>query len=533
MTLLFLGTFGGCSPSAELIDENGLSFEAAESIIEQTAPSEIDWAQAPDCRSKLRLLQEGLVAGTIGGLENTPFTLISDQPLARLAGWPGVDQQGLQGGYAGAEEATKPCAIRVGEMHEHKAEHRVLGRERIRSSYQSGSHMEKNPAYEAAQARLRQAEKASKPGKSSIISVGDPLIDLFGTLIGGAITGVGQWGQGDQVEEAIDALMATPRSIEHPKYRSYHFERTNIRASREAVIPVTMTDRRLQQSWRISLKRREIRDLAILDGLDRQDRDYANYRESSMTDQAFRQWQDEPPELPLDDMIASLLTAPVSSSIDRIASLKKPADQREKPQADAGSGDDNFFDAAALPRASFGEPVIAGRQTSRMLARSEAAATASVVQIVDGDQRGQGVYVAPVFVLTTSDLVVGRGLIDVENSDGGSVLGLVATVDRSRGLALIQVPRPGRAAILNDESGHLAGSRDLSSHDRKNVSVNAGGRLIAQDKSRSDADLAHHDGPILKGNLLLGFRSKHGPDISAQEIKAFLKEQDDVLVSHR
>lgn len=473
------------------------------------------------------------MAGSIGGLENTPFTLITDQPLARLTGWPGVDQRGVQGRYAGAEETTKPCAIRVGEMHKHKAEHRVLDRERVRSSYQSGSHMEKNPAYEAAQARLRQAEKASKPGKSSIISVGDPLIDLFGTLIGGAITGVGQWGEGDQVEEAIDGLMATPRSIEHPKYRSYHFERTNIRASKEAVIPVTMTDRQLQQSWRISLQRREIRDLAILDGLDRQDRDYANHRESSMTDQEFRQWQDEPPELPLDDVIASLLTAPVSSSVDRVANLEKPADQREKSRADAGSSADNFFDAAALPRASFGEPLITGRQTLLKPARSEVVAKASIVQIVDGDRRGQGVYVAPVFVLTTSNLVEGRGLIDVENGDGGSVLGLVATVDRSRGLALIQVPRPGRAAILDDEGAHLAGSRDPSSHDQNNVPIGAGKRIIVHDKLRSGADLAHHDGPVLKGNLLLGFRSKHGPDISIEEIKAFLKEQDDILVSHR
>ncbi len=355
-------SLGGCYPPTELLEDNVAALEAVETMKEGTHTPRVDWAKAPGCRDKLRLLQEGLSTGSVASLEATPFKLVSDEQFMHPAGWAGPGRSGLAGLKSTYDDPAKPCVIRMGEMRDHKTDHQLISRERVRSSYRSGSHREKNPAYDAAQARLRQAEKANKPGKSSVITVGDPLIDLVGTLIGGAITGVGQWSQGDQVEEAIDALMATPRSIEQPIYRAYQFERARIRASREAVIPVIMTDRLLQRSWRISLKRREIRDLAILEGLDRQDRDYANHRESSMTDQEFRQWQAEPPELPLEDMIASLLRAPTAPFVDRIVNHRSADLPRTSQGGDRGGSDVGVLDAAALPPSSSGNKTTSDRR---------------------------------------------------------------------------------------------------------------------------------------------------------------------------
>lgn len=244
-TVVWLFGLAGCSPLTERPDEGGVPLEAPPVVQEEPEEFEkIDWAAAPDCQGKLELLQQGMIAGRIDTLEATPFTLISDRSFPSFDGRLGSSQPWLQAQHEALDDPAKRCVIRLGKARDHKTEQRLLGRERVRSSFQNGSRREKNPAYEAAQARLRQAERASKPGKSSIISVGDP------------------------VEEAIDALVATPRSIEQPTFRSYHFERVRFRASREAVMPVILTDRTTQQSWRISLKRRENKDIAVLDGLD-------------------------------------------------------------------------------------------------------------------------------------------------------------------------------------------------------------------------------------------------------------------------
>lgn len=448
-----------------------------------------------------------MTSGHIETLEETPFALISDQ---HLSGWPGSNQLSPEIPGTVADDAVKRCVIRLGKAREHKAEHRLLGHERVRSSYQSGSRTEKNPAYEAAQVRLRQAERANKPGKSSIISVGDPLIDLIGMVVGGALTGITQWGEGDPVEEAIENLMATPRSLEQPTYRPYQFERTRFKASREAIMPVIMTDRQLQQSWRVSLKRREIRELQVLEGLDRQDRDYAEHRDNGMTDQEFRQWQAEPPELPLEDMIVSLLGSTASRSVDRIASLDSAGYEQ------AAFNEDEVPDAAVLPTAveqpSIG--MMQPRAPTGVSAGPSAIKNGSIVEVIGEERRGQGVYVAPAFVLAGSELVEGKGLIDIDDGArddgyGRSVLGLVAAVDRSRGLALIQVPRTGVPVIFDAVWARPSKRPDRFS-EKRNYSPSS----------------SRGSGPILDGQHLLGFRSGRGPDISLQEIKAFLNEQN-------
>ncbi|MGI9492215.1 MAG: hypothetical protein ACR2QF_07445, partial [Geminicoccaceae bacterium] len=75
----------------------------------------------------------------------------------------------------------------------------------------------------------------------------------------------------------------------------------------------------------------------------------------------------------------------------------------------------------------------------------------------------------------------------------------------------IQAPRPGVPVMLE------------ATWSRPTESWNQGLR----DRSAG----ASESGPILDGPYLLGFRSERGPDISIREIKAFLNEQNVLLIS--
>lgn len=129
-----------------------------------TSAAEIDWTRAPDCRAMLPILKGGLEDGRILDLGATPFFVIHDQPAG--AGGMRPSFGGRIGSGSSSPDAR--CVLRVGEAGEQSSDHRVLGREQVRSRYQSGTRVEKNPAYEVAKARLKHAEKSAKDRKSVV-----------------------------------------------------------------------------------------------------------------------------------------------------------------------------------------------------------------------------------------------------------------------------------------------------------------------------------------------------------------------------
>ena len=133
-----------------------------------------------------------------------------------------------------------PCLLMVEPARDLRIGQRLIGRETVRSLYESGVRSERNPEYDAAQVRVRKAERATKE-KPGILSVGDPLIDLVGLFVGGVISGFSQGGRERELDEATTALAATPRSLDQPEYRPYQFERQTILAGREATIPVVLS----------------------------------------------------------------------------------------------------------------------------------------------------------------------------------------------------------------------------------------------------------------------------------------------------
>ncbi len=390
-----------------------------------------DWRAAGDCQARLRLLRAAAAGDRLQPGDDTPFAVVLAEAARTKRSGASVTPVELDLPIGLGEDqalAGKTCLIRIGAPLDLAAEQRALGRETVQSSYQSGSHAERNPAYDAAELRLRQAEQASKSRGPKIMQVGDPLLDLVGLVVGSAIASFTE-ASAPSEDAALTELMATPRSIDRPVYQPYHFEQTKVQAEKTATIPVALIDRATGTEWQTQLRRREARQILVLDGLDRRDRNFASQRAAGMTSDEFEDWLNAPPQLPLSDVVAGLLTAPV---------------------ADGGAQLLAAAPAAAADRRSAMRPEPS--QPELTLAPDPA----SSVRLELAGERAAGVYVEPNLVLTSSAFAPDGGLIDVIAADGDRVLGLVARRDPGLGLALIQVPRSGQPVALPSAETALA-----------------------------------------------------------------------------
>jgi hypothetical protein len=446
----------------------------------------VDWSGAGDCLGQLRLLFAAAAHGRVDASQEPPFAVLSGAPAGGLE-WvaaptvPIVADLPLKS-YAdrGAAAAAASCLLVVEPARDLRAAHRVVDFEDVASVYQSSVRSERNPDYDAAQARLRDAERASKSGGPSILRVGDPLLDLIGLLAGGVIATFGHVTD-DDVGEALAELKETPRSRERPVYRAYEFQRSTVRAGKEATIPVALRDGRRGLVWRAELRQRELREFAVLEGLDPRDPDYEQHRAGALSWAEFENWQQQPPQLPLSALVAALVepegaaggpsraepeliadappaASPIGSTDAGLSGRNEPEELPSiaaiEPTAGPGRGTadrepDLRSDAAIpadavepAPDAGGGGPI--GPRIDPAAGAASDPRVASVVRLVAGGRPGNGFYVGPRLVATTAD-VVGTGPVnDVTTNDGESMLGLVVLTDPARNLALVHVPRAGR-----------------------------------------------------------------------------------------
>ena len=292
----------------------------------------IDWAKAQDCQAKLGLLADAAGAGRLNADEQPPIAVV------RPGSADGRDWLAAPSVTVAADlplevhERTDPaivhtpCLLLVEPARDQRVGQRLISQDSVRSLYQSGERAERNPDYDAAQLRLRQAEHAAKDDGPSILKVGDPMLDLFGALVGGVISGFSQGSREREVDQAMAALAAIPRSIERPVYQPYQFERQNVLAGKEATIPVALLDRANGRIWRAELRQRERREFQILEGLDPRDKDHDAYAAGSLTPQDFESWQREPPRLELSAIAAALrdvAPAPAPAADRLIAELEE------------------------------------------------------------------------------------------------------------------------------------------------------------------------------------------------------------------
>jgi hypothetical protein len=219
-------------------------------------PASIEWARAGDCLDQLNLLHEMAAQGRLEKVHAPPFavapaTSASSLEWVRGTAVPLVADLPLDS-YEdqAAAAAAAPCLLLVEEPGDVRGAHRVVDFHTVASEYQSAVRTEKNPDYEAAQARLKEAERETKRRGGSILRVGDPMLDLVGLLVGGVIAAFDQVGSHDDVGDALTALKETPRSRDRSVYRAYEFERSTVRAGKEATIGVALHDLGRNRLWR-------------------------------------------------------------------------------------------------------------------------------------------------------------------------------------------------------------------------------------------------------------------------------------------
>jgi hypothetical protein len=410
-----------------------------------SAYAPIDWGRG-DCLSQLRALQQAASEGRLGPDERPPFAV---ELVAAPGDWlDAVPPLPIEADLPIAidDVAGAPCVLRIGPTRDQSAAHRAVDIEDVRSAYQSGLRSERNPDYDAAQLAHREARDDAE-GSQRVVRVGDPLLDLVGTTVGGLIGTFDRRSREQEVEDAAAALAATPRSRDRPVYRPYSFERVVVRAQKQAVVPVALLDARGRELRATELRQRERRELFVLRGLDPRDRDYEQHRSSSMTRADLARWERTPPALRLSS-VAIALTEGAPAAEQHLADIAPAAGPVEPA---SGSG----LELALWPHEGTADdlaapwPEDAFDGDAQDVAKSMAAPpAASVVAIRAGGTAGHGFYVREDLVLTTYRLVGATSVVDVTTADGATVPALVAAVDAARDLALLQVPRPGPALAL-------------------------------------------------------------------------------------
>ncbi len=338
----------------------------------------IDWAAAPDCRAKLGLVVAAAQAGRWRPDERPPIAVVlpgrADQAdwLAPPSVTVAADLPLELHERTDPANLDPPCLLLVEPARDLRVGQRLIGRETVRSLYESGVRSERNPEYDAAQVRVRKAERATKEKMPGILSVGDPLLDLVGLFVGGVISGFSQGGRERELDDATTALAATPRSLDQPVYRPYQFERQTILAGREATIPVALVDRAHRRLWRAELHRRERRQFEILEGLDPRDRDFEKLSAASVTRHDFERWQREPPQLELSAIVAALRRASPAPASDIVtAVVDQPAPAASEPET-IGPRAEPLPEPARERASSRRKPYPAPTDLGRPMARSDA-----------------------------------------------------------------------------------------------------------------------------------------------------------------
>jgi hypothetical protein len=185
-----LAALAACQKGAEPLSPPAASARQAEATSSSAAP--IDWAAAGDCLDQLRLLSAAARGGRVVRGDPLPFAVLVRESRGSFDEWMAPAGAFVEADLplpvhgAGDPATSVPCLLEIGPTREIEAEQRTIGEEVVRSMYQSGTRSERNPDYDVAEARVRQAERDLKEySEPDILAVGDPMLDLVGILAGG------------------------------------------------------------------------------------------------------------------------------------------------------------------------------------------------------------------------------------------------------------------------------------------------------------------------------------------------------------
>ncbi len=330
---------------------------------------------------------------------------------------------------ATATAAPAPCLLLVGApMALPAAADRVLDQRIVRSTYQDGSKRRRNPEHQALERDLAAAKRA--PGDDiDVFRTGDPMLDLIGTLAGGVLGGIGQFGAEREIGDLETALAATPAYLEQPTESAYRYDLVELEAERRASLPVALFDRAGGTTTAIDLTRAERRLFALANDRRPQDLQPSPVPGAALvTTATLAAWRAGSPTLATSALVEHIAEALVDGAPARAATLGETlAGLRRTPLRPAAVA------AADLP--SGHAPAPAG--IARPLADG-------LVQ-VGGEGGASGFYVTAEHIAAPLSALAQSSLVPVRYPDGMAAYGMVELVDDELGLALIYLPRHGEA----------------------------------------------------------------------------------------
>lgn len=168
------------------------------------------------------------------------------------------------------DDGARRCALVV-ELGEsvRAAPRRVLGHERVRSTYRVGGAGRTNPEYQRLRRDLRELENGASP---TILATGDPGLDLIGLVAGGILGGVATISDGRRAAALRQRLAATPPRLDAVAWEPYSFAVTTIEASRRGAVRAWLLDRSSGQAWSIEDTIQETSRFRVAEGRRARDR---------------------------------------------------------------------------------------------------------------------------------------------------------------------------------------------------------------------------------------------------------------------
>jgi hypothetical protein len=153
------------------------------------------------------------------------------------------------------------------------APRRLVAHQVVRSTYRKGGQRSSNPEHQALRRTIRELEDDGDAAGSAVLATGDPSLDLIGLAASGVLAGIDLFRRGQAERQAMEALAATPPTVENVAWEPYTYEATTVEAERAGRLRVALVDRRLARSWQATHEARETRRFVVAAGRHAKDRD--------------------------------------------------------------------------------------------------------------------------------------------------------------------------------------------------------------------------------------------------------------------
>jgi len=421
LPLPLLTACAGAAPMATTVAELPAVVEPAGGPAAASA-----WPEAASCSTLIEELA-GLDPAARRGLDplTAPIALVGIGPLE-----PGFERDLPIPFSASATAAPDPCLLLIGAPRALPAAvDRVLDQRVVRSTYQDGSRRRRNPDHQALERDLAAAKRA--PAEDfDVFRTGDPMLDLIGTLPGGVLGSIGQFGAEREISDLETALAATPAYLEQPTESAYRYELVELEAERRSSLPAALFDRANGTSIALDLTRAERQLFALANDHHPRDLQPSPVPGAALvTTATLAAWRAGSPTLTTSALVEHIAAAIADGAAARPATLGETLAElrRPPPPGPAARANDHVTAGRAMDPAGIARPLAEG-----------------LVE-VGGEGGARGFYVTAEHIAAPVSALAQSSLVAVRYPDGMAAYGMVELVDDELGLALIYLPRRGEA----------------------------------------------------------------------------------------